>query len=72
MLQNGLEFFFTQFINQRTKMTIPNRFQTEKSGRKWKTVFNIVWTVLIHDPASDKSFFNAFLGDIFQSKASIP
>ena len=53
-------------------MTIPNRFQTEKSGRKWKAVSNIVWIVLVHDPASDKSVFNAFLGDFFSSKASIP
>ena len=37
-------------------MTIPNRFQTEKSGGKYKTVLNIVWTVFIHDPASDKAF----------------
>ena len=26
--------FFTQFVNQLTKLTTPNRFQTEKSGRK--------------------------------------
>ena len=46
-------------------MTIPNHFQTEKSGRKWKTVLNIVWTVLIHDSTSDKSVSNASVGDFF-------
>ena len=48
-------FFFTQFINQLTKMTIPNRFQTEKIRKTIKGVLNVVWTVLIHDPAGDKS-----------------
>ena len=49
-------------------MTIPHRFQTEKSGRKQKTAFKIVWTVLIHGPASDKSVFNAFPGDVSNRK----
>ena len=68
-VQNGPEFFSTQSINQLTKTTIPKRFQTEKSGRKQKALLNTVWSVLIHNPACDKSVFDAFFGDFFHSKA---
>ena len=61
-------YFSRSFSIHWPKMTIPHRFQTEKSGRKQKTVLNIVWAVLIHDPTCDKSVFNAFLGDFFPSK----
>ena len=71
-VRNGSKRFriclLRKFVNQLTKMTIPNRFQTEKSGRKQKTVWNIVWTVLIHDPVSDKSIFYASLGDFSNRK----
>ena len=56
--------------------TVPKwPFQTvfkQKNPEERKSVSNIVWTVLIHDPASDKSVSKTFLGDFLQSKAWIP
>ena len=66
--QNGSQFVF-HAVYQSTDQKWP--LQTvfkQKNPEENDKLLNIWWTVLIHNPASDKSVFNAFLGDFSNRK----
>ena len=77
-IQNGskrfktVQNFFPAVYQSTDQNDHSTPFSNRKIRKKIKTVLNIVWTVLMHDPTSDESVFNAFLGHFFQSKAWIP
>ena len=67
-IQNGSEFVFRAIYPSIDQNDHSKPFSNRKIRKKMKNVWNIVWTVLIHDPPSDKSVLNAFLDDFSTNK----
>ena len=67
-VQNGSQFVFHAIYQSIDRNDHSKLFFKQKIRKKTRKLLNIVWTVLIHNPAGDKSVFDAFLGNFSHRK----